>query len=192
MRIQADSAYTEDFEAAKAKALKIGALACYVEDLRREFIEELCFPAVQCNAIYENVYLLGKLQYISRSLLAALTDSNRNIPCPPRHCPLPNQSRTKGRMCCCLSRLHWQRETIKFVLSLHSTPSSPPSRSLPHGACPNSTSDSQAATISSTTPPKAGIPSQQHKEQAMEHGRELGTLQLRGWYLGRPRCHRSS
>jgi argininosuccinate synthase len=50
----------EDFEAAKAKALKIGATACYVEDLRREFIEELCFPAVQCNAIYENVYLLGE------------------------------------------------------------------------------------------------------------------------------------
>ena len=50
----------EDFEAAKAKALKIGASTCYVEDLRREFIEELCFPAVQCNAIYENVYLLGE------------------------------------------------------------------------------------------------------------------------------------
>lgn len=50
----------EDFEAAKAKALKIGASDCYVEDLRREFIEELCFPAVQCNAIYENVYLLGE------------------------------------------------------------------------------------------------------------------------------------
>lgn len=50
----------EDFEAAKAKALKIGASACYVEDLREEFIKELCFPAVQCNAIYENVYLLGK------------------------------------------------------------------------------------------------------------------------------------
>ncbi|TAQ83457.1 hypothetical protein B7494_g8220 [Chlorociboria aeruginascens] len=49
----------EDFAAAKAKALKIGAVACYIEDLRREFIEELCFPAVQCNAIYENVYLLG-------------------------------------------------------------------------------------------------------------------------------------
>jgi argininosuccinate synthase len=50
----------EDFEAAKAKALKIGAEKVYVEDLRREFIEELCYPAVQCNAIYENVYLLGK------------------------------------------------------------------------------------------------------------------------------------
>jgi argininosuccinate synthase len=50
----------EDFEAAKVKALKIGASACYIEDLRQEFIEELCFPAVQCNAIYENIYLLGK------------------------------------------------------------------------------------------------------------------------------------
>lgn len=50
----------EDFEAAKEKAKKIGAVACYVEDLKREFVEELCFPAIQCNAIYENVYLLGK------------------------------------------------------------------------------------------------------------------------------------
>ncbi|TVY42955.1 Argininosuccinate synthase, partial [Lachnellula subtilissima] len=55
----ADVGQEEDFEAAKAKALKIGAVACYVEDLRKEFIEELCYPAVQCNAIYENVYLLG-------------------------------------------------------------------------------------------------------------------------------------
>ncbi|KAI0997135.1 Argininosuccinate synthase [Podosphaera aphanis] len=49
----------EDFEAAKLKAKKIGAIACYVEDLKKEFVEELCFPAIQCNAIYENVYLLG-------------------------------------------------------------------------------------------------------------------------------------
>ncbi|KAA8576437.1 hypothetical protein MFRU_009g02940 [Monilinia fructicola] len=55
----ADVGQEEDFEAAKAKALKIGAVACYVEDLKREFVDELCFPAVQCNAIYENVYLLG-------------------------------------------------------------------------------------------------------------------------------------
>jgi argininosuccinate synthase len=40
--------------------MKIGAVACYVEDIRREFVEELCFPAIQANAIYENVYLLGK------------------------------------------------------------------------------------------------------------------------------------
>ncbi|KAF2460732.1 argininosuccinate synthase [Lineolata rhizophorae] len=55
----ADVGQEEDFEAAKEKALKIGAEKCYIEDLRREFIEEMCFPAVQCNAIYENVYLLG-------------------------------------------------------------------------------------------------------------------------------------
>ncbi|CCU81925.1 hypothetical protein BGHDH14_bgh00906 [Blumeria hordei DH14] len=55
----ADVGQEEDFEAAKIKAKKIGAIACYVEDLRQEFIEQLCFPAIQCNAVYENVYLLG-------------------------------------------------------------------------------------------------------------------------------------
>jgi len=49
----------EDFEAAKKKALKIGACAVHVEDLQEEFVKALCFPAIQCNAIYENVYLLG-------------------------------------------------------------------------------------------------------------------------------------
>jgi argininosuccinate synthase len=39
--------------------VKIGALKCEIVDLRREFIEELCFPAIACNAVYENVYLLG-------------------------------------------------------------------------------------------------------------------------------------
>lgn len=28
-----------------------------------EFVEELCFPAIACNAIYENVYLLGMLSW---------------------------------------------------------------------------------------------------------------------------------
>ena len=60
LRFTSNTWCAEDFEAAKAKALKVGAVACYVEDLKREFIEELCFPAIQCNAIYENVYLLGK------------------------------------------------------------------------------------------------------------------------------------
>jgi argininosuccinate synthase len=49
----------EDFEAAREKALKIGATKFVVEDVRQEFVEELCFPAIQSNAIYENVYLLG-------------------------------------------------------------------------------------------------------------------------------------
>jgi argininosuccinate synthase len=62
--VVADVGQEEDFEAAREKALKIGALKCEIVDIRREFIEELCFPAIACNAVYENVYLLGmsKLQ----------------------------------------------------------------------------------------------------------------------------------
>lgn len=55
----ADVGQEEDFEAARVKALKIGAVKFVVKDVRKEFVEELCFPAVQTNAIYENVYLLG-------------------------------------------------------------------------------------------------------------------------------------
>lgn len=49
----------EDFEAAKAKALKIGASKYVLVDVRKEFIEKVLYPAIQTNAIYENVYLLG-------------------------------------------------------------------------------------------------------------------------------------
>ncbi|KAL6250973.1 argininosuccinate synthetase [Rhinocladiella similis] len=49
----------EDFDAAREKALKIGAKAFYCVDVIDEFVKELCFPAIQCNASYENVYLLG-------------------------------------------------------------------------------------------------------------------------------------
>ncbi|KAF3022420.1 argininosuccinate synthetase [Neopestalotiopsis sp. 37M] len=55
----ADIGQEEDFDAVREKALQIGASNVYIEDIRREFIEELCYPAIQCNAIYENVYLLG-------------------------------------------------------------------------------------------------------------------------------------
>ncbi|KAE8333710.1 argininosuccinate synthase [Aspergillus sergii] len=49
----------EDWAAVEEKAIKIGAKKMVIEDLRREFVEELCFPAIQCNAIYEGRYLLG-------------------------------------------------------------------------------------------------------------------------------------
>ncbi|KAI9594563.1 argininosuccinate synthase [Syncephalis fuscata] len=55
----ADVGQEEDFEAARAKALSVGASKVFVEDLRREFVEEFIFPSVQANCIYENVYLLG-------------------------------------------------------------------------------------------------------------------------------------
>jgi argininosuccinate synthase len=55
----------EDFEAARQKALKIGAVKVFIEvsvvtkDLRKEFIEATVWPAVKANLLYEGVYLLG-------------------------------------------------------------------------------------------------------------------------------------
>ncbi|TIA83301.1 hypothetical protein E3P94_02094 [Wallemia ichthyophaga] len=49
----------EDFNAAREKAMKIGAKSFHCDDLRREFVEELIYPAVQANCIYEGIYLLG-------------------------------------------------------------------------------------------------------------------------------------
>ncbi|KAI7830102.1 argininosuccinate synthase [Kickxella alabastrina] len=55
----ADVGQEEDFEAAREKALKVGATKVFVEDLRRELVEELIYPTIQANAVYESVYLLG-------------------------------------------------------------------------------------------------------------------------------------
>jgi argininosuccinate synthase len=43
----------EDFEAAHAKALKIGATKVYIEDLRKEFVDGVVYSAIQANALYE-------------------------------------------------------------------------------------------------------------------------------------------
>ncbi|KAF9649198.1 putative argininosuccinate synthase, partial [Thelephora ganbajun] len=55
----ADVGQEEDFDAVREKALSVGAKKFFLEDLKREFVEELIYPAVQANCIYENVYLLG-------------------------------------------------------------------------------------------------------------------------------------
>ncbi|GMG54840.1 unnamed protein product [Ambrosiozyma monospora] len=49
----------EDFEAAEKKALAIGATKYVLVDVRKEFVEDVLYPAIQVNGIYENVYLLG-------------------------------------------------------------------------------------------------------------------------------------
>jgi len=55
----ADVGQKEDFEAARAKALKIGASRVYVEDLKRDFVENYIYPAFKANVVYEGRYLLG-------------------------------------------------------------------------------------------------------------------------------------
>lgn len=55
----ADVGQDEDFEAARQKAIKVGASAVYVEDLKEEFVTDFIFPAFKANALYEGRYLLG-------------------------------------------------------------------------------------------------------------------------------------
>lgn len=55
----ADVGQDEDFEAARQKALKVGASKVYVEDLKEEFVRDYIFPMFKANAVYEGRYLLG-------------------------------------------------------------------------------------------------------------------------------------
>ncbi|KAH9471932.1 hypothetical protein Pst134EA_002561 [Puccinia striiformis f. sp. tritici] len=72
----ADVGQEEDFKAAEAKALKVGATKFVLKDLKREFVTELITPAVQANCIYEGVYLLGTSlarPVIARGMIEAAT-----------------------------------------------------------------------------------------------------------------------
>ncbi|KAL2919142.1 argininosuccinate synthetase [Polyrhizophydium stewartii] len=59
MAYMANIGQEEDFEAARVKALGIGATKVFIEDLRAEFVEDLVWPCTQANLLYEGVYLLG-------------------------------------------------------------------------------------------------------------------------------------
>ncbi|MBQ8109924.1 MAG: argininosuccinate synthase [Clostridia bacterium] len=48
-----------ELDGLEEKALKTGASKLYVEDLNKEFIEEVVIPSMQMGAKYENAYLLG-------------------------------------------------------------------------------------------------------------------------------------
>jgi argininosuccinate synthase len=52
----------------KEKALSSGASKIYIEDLRKEFINDYIFPMLKAGAIYEGRYLLGSA--LSRPLIA--------------------------------------------------------------------------------------------------------------------------
>ncbi|MGB8510296.1 MAG: argininosuccinate synthase [Pyrinomonadaceae bacterium] len=55
----ADVGQGEELTGLDEKARATGASKLYVEDLRREFVEDYVWPAVKANAVYEGVYLLG-------------------------------------------------------------------------------------------------------------------------------------
>ena len=55
----ADLGQREELDGLEAKALSTGAVKCYIEDLREEFITDYIYPTLQAGAIYERKYLLG-------------------------------------------------------------------------------------------------------------------------------------
>ncbi|KAF4957675.1 hypothetical protein FGADI_2914 [Fusarium gaditjirri] len=55
----ADVGQVEDFDAVEKKALALGAERMIIQNLQKEFVEQIVFRAIQCNAIYEDRYLLG-------------------------------------------------------------------------------------------------------------------------------------
>ncbi len=68
--VTADVGAEKDLEAARKKALKVGAVKAVVVDAREAFVNEYVFPALQEDAIYQGVYPLATA--LSRPLIARL------------------------------------------------------------------------------------------------------------------------
>jgi argininosuccinate synthase len=48
-----------DWKAIQKRAIQTGAAACYVADVKKEYVEEYIWPALKAGAVYEDKYLLG-------------------------------------------------------------------------------------------------------------------------------------
>jgi len=57
--VSADVGQGSELSGLEEKAKKTGASKLYVEDLKKEFIEDYIYPTMQAGAVYENKYLLG-------------------------------------------------------------------------------------------------------------------------------------
>ncbi|HMM19652.1 MAG TPA: argininosuccinate synthase [Selenomonadales bacterium] len=55
----ADVGQGEEVNPVREKALKSGASKVYIQDLRKEFVEEYIWPVLKAGAVYEGKYLLG-------------------------------------------------------------------------------------------------------------------------------------
>ncbi len=64
----ADIGQGEELEPLRDKAIRTGASAIHIDDLREEFVRDFVFPMLRANAIYEGRYLLGTS--IARPLIA--------------------------------------------------------------------------------------------------------------------------
>ena len=64
----ADLGQGEELVPIREKALRTGASAVHIVDLREEFVRDFIFPMLRANAVYEGAYLLGTS--IARPLIA--------------------------------------------------------------------------------------------------------------------------
>ena len=64
----ADVGQEEELSGLPEKARATGAVDCIVRDVREEFVSDFVFPAIQAEAMYEGVYLLGTA--LARPLIA--------------------------------------------------------------------------------------------------------------------------
>lgn len=58
----------QELDGLKSKAMEAGVSKIYIDDLRKEFLEDYIFPMIQSGAIYEGKYLMGTS--IARPLIA--------------------------------------------------------------------------------------------------------------------------
>ena len=57
--VSANVGQDSELDGLEEKAIKTGASKLYIEDLRKEFIEDYIYPTMKAGAVYENKYLLG-------------------------------------------------------------------------------------------------------------------------------------
>ena len=58
----------DELKGVREKAIASGAEACYIEDLREEFVRDFIFPTLRAGAVYNRKYLLGTA--MARPLIA--------------------------------------------------------------------------------------------------------------------------
>ena len=59
--VTADLGQKEELSGLEEKALRTGASKIYIEDLRKEFLEDYVWPTLKAGAVYEREYLLAPL-----------------------------------------------------------------------------------------------------------------------------------
>ncbi|MBO5230608.1 MAG: argininosuccinate synthase, partial [Clostridia bacterium] len=70
--VAADVGQQAELDGLEEKALKTGASKLYIEDLKKEFVEDYIFPTLKAGAVYEKEYLLGT--YFARPIIAKRID----------------------------------------------------------------------------------------------------------------------